>query len=69
MEKEKQSTEPKVEVFAEKPGTAPANESQERTLPVADEKVEAEAEAKVEEQKQEAKTDALKKDDTSGEAG
>jgi len=69
MDKKQKSSEPRVEIFAEQPGTAPSTKNNKNTISTASEKVEAEAEAKVEEQKQEAKTDTLKKDDSSGEAG
>ncbi len=66
-EAKKQTEESKV--YVEQPGSLGTNENGAASVPVDEEKVETEADKKLEEEEQAAKTDALKKEDSSGEAG
>lgn len=66
-EAKKQTEESKV--YVEKPGSLGTNENKAASVPVDEAKVETEADKKMEEEQQAAKTDALKKEDGSGEAG
>lgn len=56
-------------VFAEKPGSLGSNVNQAPSIPVDENKVEDEAEEKIEEDEEAAKTNAVKKEDSTGEAG
>jgi hypothetical protein len=58
-----------VKIYAEIPGEPSNQGHNERTAPVPAEKTERAAEEKLEEDKQQAAEDSLKKEDTSGEAG
>jgi len=66
-EEKKHAEEPKV--YAEQPGSLGTNINKAPSVAIDEEKVEAQADEKIEEDEQAAKTDALKKEDTSGEAG
>jgi len=66
-EEKKQAEEPKV--YAEQPGSLGSNVNKAPFVPIDEDKVEEQVEEKIEEEEQAAKTDALKKEDTSGEAG
>ncbi len=56
-------------VFAEKPGSLGSNVNHAPSIPVDENKVEDEAEEKIEEDEQAAKVKAIKKEDSTGEAG
>ena len=64
-EKEKEP----VKIYAEIPGEPVNQGSNEMTAPVPEEKTEQAAEEKLQEDKEQAAEDTIKKEDTSGEAG
>ena len=66
-EDKKQEEAPKV--FAEKPGSLGSNVNQAPAVDVDENKVATEATEKLEEDQQAAKTDEVKKEDSTGEAG